>query len=86
MYENAGDDQMLLEGPDQCWWCKGQLSERKMYPEMPEAIDLNGIVFAGVKHTLAEYDDDPVPVCHRCMALFYKWSEVNRRETAALGV
>lgn len=84
LYENSGDDQMLLEGPDQCWWCKNHFSERKMYPEMPEAIDLNGIVFAGVSHVFD--DNDSRGVCHRCMALFYQWSEKNRQEVAALGV
>jgi hypothetical protein len=81
MYENAGDDQILLEGPDQCWWCRNNFVERRMFPEMPEAIDLNGIVFAGITHTFE--DGESRGVCHRCMGLFYRWSEMSRAEVAA---
>jgi hypothetical protein len=81
MYENSGDDQMLLEGPSQCWWCKGFFDERRMYPDMPTAIDLHGITFGGVVH---RFDDDEARgVCHRCMALFYRWSEMRRSEVVA---
>lgn len=77
MYENAGDDQILLEGPDQCWWCRGFFPERKMYPELPEAINLHGIKFStpGGMQDFAFDDEQDRFVCHRCMAVFYNLAE-----------
>jgi hypothetical protein len=86
MYENSGDDQILLEGPDQCWWCKEYFAERKVYPELPESINLSGIKFnTALGMTVYDFSDQNDRfVCHRCMSLFYNLAQKHCAERVAL--
>lgn len=65
-----------------CWWCRNLVDSNRMYPEIPDALDLHDVVFVGVRYSFD--DGESRIVCHRCLDLFYRWCSNFRKELAAL--
>lgn len=89
MSDDLDDIDLTIFIPDEmCWWCHGQFDERRVYPDIPAAINLHGIKFqmtTGLQEFRFE-DGDDAYVCHRCMSDFYRFAQRCYADRVALNV